>query len=68
MNINTKAIITSTILTVLFAGTSAMATDDIHRFDFEDKVSVSESVHKQKISLKAPIIESYYNPIISAKK
>ena len=65
---NTKAILTSTLLTVLFVGTSAMATDDIHRSDFEENVSASESVNKQKVSFQSELDTHYEESFRSSKK
>jgi len=61
MNINTKAILASTLLTALIAGTSAFAEDA--GFDlFENFNAVtSESVVAQKVSLQTPSVKVKVN-------
>ncbi|MEH6458177.1 MAG: hypothetical protein V7749_17740 [Cocleimonas sp.] len=57
MNINTKAIIASTLLTVLFAGNSAIAGDNSYLFEDASYASITESVVAQKVSLQTPAVE-----------
>ena len=57
MNINTKTILASMLLTALFAGTSAIAGDNDHFVDIAASVN-TESVVIQKVSLQSPAVES----------
>ncbi|MEH6455724.1 MAG: hypothetical protein V7749_05345 [Cocleimonas sp.] len=61
MNINTKAIIASTLLTALFAGTSAIAGDNSYLFEDASYASTTESVVAQKVSLQVEAIEAETN-------
>ncbi|MEH6458183.1 MAG: hypothetical protein V7749_17770 [Cocleimonas sp.] len=57
MKINTKAIVASALLTVLFAGTSAIAGDNSYLFEDASYASTTESVVAQKVSLQTPTVE-----------
>jgi len=59
MNINTKTILASMLLTALFAGTSAIAGDNDHFVDIAASVN-TESVVIQKVSLQSPAVETDY--------
>ncbi len=67
MNINTKAIIASTLLTALFAGTSAIAGDNDH-FAAADYETAITSVVMQKVSYQAPSVSTNDGSVLSGKK
>ncbi len=67
MNINTKAIIASTLLTALFAGTSAIAGDNDH-FAAADYETAITSVVMQKVSYQAPSVSTNDDSVLSGKK
>jgi len=60
MNINTKAILASTLLTALFAATSAFAGDNAYLFEGASYVATTESVVAQKVSLQSEELETNY--------
>ncbi len=57
MNMNTKAILASALLTALFAGTSAIAGDNDH-FAKSDSITATESVEMQKVSYQTAILDN----------
>lgn len=67
MNINTKAILASTLLTALFAGTSAIAGDNDH-FAAADYETANSSVVMQKVSYQAPSVSTNDDTVLSGKK
>lgn len=58
MNINIKALLASTLLTVLFTSTTAIAGDNDHFIDAEQ--AVTKSVLMQKVSLQTIDVETAY--------
>jgi len=60
---NTKALLASTLLTALFAGTSAIAGDNDH-FAVADNeatnVTTSETAVMKKVSYQSPTVETGY--------
>jgi hypothetical protein len=57
---NTKALLAGTILTTLFAGTSAIAGDNDYLFEDTAYVTTTESVEVQKVSFKGVAVETKY--------
>jgi len=58
MKINTKALLAGTLVTALFAGTSAIAGDNSYLFEDANYASNSESVANQKVSYQSVLIET----------
>jgi len=58
MNINTKALLASTLLTALLAGTSAIAGDNSYLFEDTNYASNTESVAIQKVSYQIALPET----------
>ena len=52
-----KAILVSTLLTALFAGTSAIAGDNDH-FAKADSITATESVEMQKVSYQTATLDN----------
>lgn len=68
---STKAIIASTLLTVLFAGQTAPAGQDIDGTIFDTPLTTAESVMIMKINYQAPSADTEYNfedNIVSGRK
>ena len=65
---NTKAIITSTLLTALFAGQSAIAGQDNDNSVFAaNSAASSESVMIQKVNYLAPTVDTN-DTVVSGRK
>ena len=65
-NVTSKTLLASTLFIALITGTSAFATDDRHRSDFEDTVK-TESVVIQKVSMQSTANYSD-NTVLSSRK
>jgi len=57
---NTKAILAGTLLSALFAGTSAFAGDNDYLFEDVDYATTTESVVAQKVSVQEVAVETEY--------
>ena len=63
MNINTKAVLVSTLLIALFAGTSAIAGDNDHFVDIAAAYNIestTEIVVMQKVNFSVATVETGY--------
>ena len=57
---NTKTLLAGTILSALFAGTSAFAGDNAYLFEDAASATTTESVVAQKVSLQEVAVETGY--------
>ena len=67
MNIKTKAIIASTLLTALFAGQSAIAGQDTDQGVYAELSAKSQTVMTDKVRYDAPVIDND-TAVISGRK
>ena len=68
MNINTKAILVSTIFIALFAGTTAFAEDRDNLFAWELNATPTEAVEMQKVNFQAPSVSANDEVISSGRR
>jgi len=57
---NTKALLAGTILSALFATTSAIAGDNSYLFEDATYETTTEAVIAKKVSLQSPAVETEY--------
>ena len=67
MKTQTKAILASTLLTVLFAGQTAIAGQDNDQGFFATETAITESVTTDKVRYDAPVFDNE-DTVVSGRK
>ncbi len=67
MKIQTKAILASTLLTAIFAGSTAIAGQDNDRGVFATDTAMTETISTQKVRYDAPVFDAE-DTVVSGRK